>query len=131
MPGPAAAGVLLYAKDVNRLAQFYAQVLGMRELHREAALVVLESPALQLLIHAIPAEIAARIHITTPPQRRADVAMKFFVTVPSIDAAGAQAAELGGQVLDGVWQGPGFALRNAMDCEGNVFQLREASSGAV
>ncbi len=125
MAGPAAAGVLIYAKDLNRLAQFYAQVLAMREVHREAALVVLESSALQLVIHAIPAEIAAHIQISTPPQRRADAAIKFFVTVASMSTAGQQAAALGGQVFDERWQGPDFALCNAMDCEGNVFQLRE------
>ena len=29
MSVPVAAGVLVYAKDLNRIAQFYAQVLGM------------------------------------------------------------------------------------------------------
>ena len=124
MPGPAAAGVLLYAKDVNRLAQFYAQVLGLREVHREAAWVVLASSALELVIHAIPQAVAENIHIGTPPQRRANVAMKFFVTVPSLSIAAQQVAALGGVVFDEAWSGPDFALNNAMDCEGNVFQLR-------
>ena len=80
---------------------------------------------LQLVIHALPAEIAARVKIGTPPQRRADVALKFFVTVPAIADAESAAQALGGQVFDERWQGPGFAACNAMDKEGNVFQLRE------
>ena len=125
MPGPAAAGVLIYAKDFQSLAGFYERVLGMRRLHEDAHVIVLESAALQLVIHALPAEIAARVKIGTPPQRRADVALKFFVTVPAIAEAESAAQVLGGQVFDERWQGPGFAACNAMDKEGNVFQLRE------
>ena len=125
MPGPAAAGVLIYAKDFQSLAGFYERVLGMRRLHKDAHVIVLESAALQLVIHALPAEIAARVKIGTPPQRRADVALKFFVTVPAIAEAESAAQALGGQVFDERWQGPGFAACNAMDKEGNVFQLRE------
>lgn len=125
MPGPAAAGVLLYAKNRAQLAHFYQQVLGMQQLHEDAHITVLESAALQLLIHAIPAEIAARISLDTPPRRREDVALKFFVTVPSIAQSAGAAKQLGGEVFEERWQGPGFTLCNAMDCEGNVFQLRE------
>ena len=57
--------------------------------------------------------------------RRADVALKFFITVPAIAEAQSAAQALGGQVFDERWQGPGFAACNAMDKEGNVFQLRE------
>lgn len=125
MPGPAAAGVLIYAKDFQSLAGFYEQVLGMQRLHEDEHIIVLESAALQLVIHALPAEIAERVKIGTPPQRRADVALKFFVTVPAIAEAQGAAQALGGQVFDERWQGPGFAACNAMDKEGNVFQLRE------
>lgn len=125
MPGPAAAGVLIYAKDFQALARFYEQVLDMQRLHEDEHIIVLESAALQMLIHALPAEIAARVQVGKPPQRRADVALKFFVTVPAIAEAASVAQALGGQVFDERWQGPGFAVCNAMDSEGNVFQLRE------
>ncbi|TYK72574.1 glyoxalase/bleomycin resistance/dioxygenase family protein [Comamonas sp. Z3] len=125
MPGPAAAGVLIYAKDFQALARFYEQVLDMQRLHEDEHIIVLESAALQLLIHALPAEIAARVQVGKPPQRRADVALKFFVTVPAIAEAASVVQALGGQVFDERWQGPGFAVCNAMDSEGNVFQLRE------
>ena len=126
MAGPAAAGVLIYAKDFHCLAHFYAQVLRMQRLHADEHIIVLEPAALQLVIHAIPADIATQVHIDKPPQRRADVALKLFVTVPAIAEAAIAAEALGGQVFDERWQGPGFAVCNAMDCEGNVFQLRES-----
>lgn len=125
MAGPARAGLFIYAVDAPRVAAFYAAVAGMQQLHARDELIVLESPDIQLLIHAIPPHIAAGIEITSPPRKREDSALKFFFTVPSLAEARAQAARLGGEVFDENWQGPGFVICNAMDPEGNVFQLRE------
>jgi predicted enzyme related to lactoylglutathione lyase len=125
MPAPARAGVFVYAKDLPRLAAFYAAVLGMRQAHADDDIAILASPDLQLLVHRIPAHIAADIRIETPPVRREDCAIKFFATVPSLDDAGTTAAALGGQLFDERWEGPGFIVCNAMDPEGNVFQIRE------
>ena len=128
MPSPARAGVFIYAKDLPRLATFYAAVLGMRKVHAEDDIAVLASPDLQLLVHRIPAHIAADIHIETPPVRREDCAIKFFATVQSLADAGTTAASHGGQLFDERCQGPGFIVCNAMDPEGNVFQVREPSA---
>jgi predicted enzyme related to lactoylglutathione lyase len=124
MPGPARAGLFVYAKDLERVALFYEAVAGMARRHARGDLVVLESPDIQLLVHRIPPAIAAGITITSPPERRADTALKFFFTVPDLAQAAQQAAALGGQVFDERWDGPGFVACNAMDCEGNVMQLR-------
>lgn len=125
MTAPARAGVFVYAKNLSRVAAFYAAVLGMREVHATDEMAILASPDLQLLVHRIPAHIAAGIHIENPPVRREDCAIKFFATVSSLTDAGATAAALGGQLFDERWQGPGFVVFNAMDPEGNVFQIRE------
>ncbi|MEO8672921.1 MAG: VOC family protein [Tahibacter sp.] len=125
MSGPARAGLFVYAKDLARLAHFYESVLDMRRLHETAELVVLQSPDMQILVHQIPAPIAADITIQSPPQRRENTALKFFFTVPAIDAARSAAATLGGEVFQENWQGPGFVVCNACDPEGNVFQVRE------
>ena len=126
--GPARAGLFLYAKDLERVAGFYAAVLGMSPVRPSGELIVLNSPDIQLVVHAIPPAIAESITITTPPQRREDSAMKFFFTVRSIAAAGKIATELGGMVFPEQWAGPGFTVCNACDPEGNVFQLRESAS---
>ncbi|GAB1597091.1 VOC family protein [Lysobacter claricitrinus] len=126
MPGPARAGVFVYAKDLERVARFYENVLGMSRLHARDGIVVLESPDQQLLVHAIPERYAADIVIETPAVRREDTAIKFFFTVDSLDTAALVAAEGGGAIFDERWNGPGFVACNAMDPEGNVFQLREA-----
>lgn len=127
MPGPARAGVFVYAKDMQTLASFYAAIAGMARLHEEADLIVLESPDIQLLVHRIPPHIAADIVIAVPPVRRENTALKFFFTVASLAQARARAAELGGMVFEENWSGPGFVVCNAMDPEGNVFQVREST----
>ncbi len=126
MPGPARAGLFIYAKHTERLASFYQAVAGMSRLHAVDGFVVLQSPDIQLLVHQIPPPIAAQIVIESPPVRREETALKFFFTVPSLESARSLAAELGGEVFDESWQGPGFVVCNAMDPEGNVFQVRES-----
>jgi predicted enzyme related to lactoylglutathione lyase len=122
----ARAGLFVYAKDLGRLATFYGEVIGLARVHATEDLVVLRGQGLDLLVHAIPAHIAADITIESPPLRREDTALKFFFTVPSLALAAGVAARHGGAVDDDAWQGPGFRVRNAIDPEGNVFQLREA-----
>ncbi len=125
MSGPAREGVFVYAKDPQRLAAFYASLLGLRPVHGDAELAVLDGTSIQLIVHAIPPAIAASIRITSPPKRREDTALKFFFTVPSLADARERAPALGGEVLAEVWNGPGFRVCNAVDPEGNVFQVRE------
>jgi predicted enzyme related to lactoylglutathione lyase len=125
MPGPARAGLFVYAKHKETLVRFYEAVAGMTRLKETPELTVLESPDIQLLVHQIPAAIADSIAISTPPARREDTALKFFFTVPSLDDARKRAAELGGEVWNENWAGTGFTVCNAMDPEGNVFQVRE------
>jgi len=128
MSGPARAGLFIYAVDCRRIASFYEAVAGMSRLHETPELIVLQSPDIQLLVHAIPPPMAATISITYPPAKREDTALKFFLTVPSLSVARATASTLGGVVYSEHWQGPGFVVCNAMDPEGNVFQVRESAA---
>lgn len=127
MSGPTQAGLFLYAKEVNRIAHFYETVLGMTRMHATADITVLQLQDMQLVVHQIPAHVASTIDISSPPKRREDTALKFFFTVDSIANARTKAAALGGEVFNEQWQGPGFTVCNAMDPEGNVFQVRESS----
>lgn len=125
MSGPARAGLFVYAQDVERLAAFYASLLGMTRRHATPQMAVLASPDLQLVVHAMPPERAAQVAITTPPVPRDDAAFKFFHTVPSLEQARETAAALGGAVWPEQYPGPGFIVCNAVDPEGNIFQVRE------
>ena len=125
MPGPARAGSLIYAKDMQRVSQFYQRVLGMKLLLEDDHHHVMESADFQLIIHAIPPHIAASVAIGVPPELREETAIKLFFSVDSLAAAEHAAAQSGGSVFGPVWDGPGFRVRNACDPEGNIVQLRE------
>lgn len=125
MPTPLHAGILVYAKDTDRLADFYGAVLDLAVVHRGDGLVVLRSPNFELVLHALPAPVAAQITIGTPPELRAESALKFFFPVVDLDVAAATAQRLGGRLFDDQWQGPDFLVRNGHDPEGNIFQLRQ------
>ncbi|MQM30824.1 MAG: hypothetical protein CRU78_09960 [Candidatus Accumulibacter phosphatis] len=126
MPGPARAGALLYASNMERIASFYEKVLSMVRLTSSGERIVIESPDIQMLIHAYPPHIAHTVSLQNPPLFR-QTPLRLFFTVPSIDAARTIAANLGGVVQTEKWQGPGFKVCNATDPEGNIFQVRESA----
>ncbi len=98
MPFPFAAGAVVYAKNVSTLCAFYSGVTGLRVTHTEPDHVVLESHGFQLVVVAVPAHLAASIHVSSPPQRREETAIKLVLPVPSIAAARTAALSLGGEL---------------------------------
>lgn len=124
-PGPARAGLFVYAKDVERLSAFYVDLLDMTRAHATPQMTVLRSPDLQLVVRAMPPERAVQVTVATPPVPRDDAAIKFFHAVPSLAQAAETAAALGGAVWSEQYRGPGFVVCNAVDPEGNIFQVRE------
>jgi predicted enzyme related to lactoylglutathione lyase len=131
MPGPARTGVLFYAKDLARVSAFYETLLGARVVHADDEHRVLQSPDVQLIIHAIPARHADGIVVAVPPVPRDEQAIKPFFTVASLAAAGAVVAQCGGLVCGPVWPGPGMQVRNVCDPEGNIVHLREFVSASA
>ena len=123
----AISGAVIFAKDFERVARFYEGLLTLNVVHAERDHLVLESEAMQLVIHAVPPRIAESIVIASPPERRMDTAIKLFFTVPSIAAARLSAAALGGELNppDKVWEARGFRACDGHDPEGNVIQVRE------
>ena len=123
--GPARSGLFVYAKDVSRLAAFYQAVLGSTRVRETGEMVVLGSPGLQIVVHAMPPAIAAGVAIATPPVPRDAAALKFFFAVDALAASADVIVAHGGFVLPERYPGPGFVVCNAVDPEGNIFQLRE------
>ncbi|MFM8443830.1 MAG: glyoxalase/bleomycin resistance/dioxygenase family protein [Methylococcus sp.] len=128
MPGPSRAGVLIYAKDLGKLSRFYNELLNLRVLAADAEHVVAENNDIQLVLHAMPAHLVAKVTIASPPELREEQAIKPFFTIASLAAAKQQAQELGGFVFGPTWEGPGFTVRNACDPEGNIIQLRQSAA---
>lgn len=125
------AAAVLYAKDIDRVGAFYAGVMGMRIAHTQVDHVLLESPALELAIVAIPKALADSITIDDPPVRREDTPIKLVFFVPDLAAARTAAARLGGE-LNGPareWRFGEFIVCDGHDPEGNVVQLRTLAPG--
>jgi predicted enzyme related to lactoylglutathione lyase len=121
------SSAVVFAKDVAKVARFYQDVLTMSVVHADADHVVLDSPSMQIVIHAIPADIAKDIEISEPPVVREGMPIKLCLPVPSLATARARAPELGGR-LDPEheeWQSVAFRACDGHDPEGNVVQFRE------
>jgi catechol 2,3-dioxygenase-like lactoylglutathione lyase family enzyme len=121
------AGVVVYAKDLDRVTAFYSTVLGLPVVGRDDEHVVLEAAGFQLVVLRIPTDVASAIIIATPPVRRALAAIKPVFFVPSINRVRV-AAELCGGVMndsDREWAFQGFTVCDGLDPEGNVIQFRQ------
>ena len=127
MSSIAKAGAVVYAKDIARVSAFYSGVAGLEAVRSEADHVVLESPAFELFIVAVPEHIAASIELADPPLRRTDTPIKLVFTVAKIDAVRAVARSHGGELHppERQWQFQGFRICDGHDPEGNIVQFRE------
>jgi predicted enzyme related to lactoylglutathione lyase len=126
------AGAVLYAVDPDRLVPFYERVCGLTRVDAPAELVVLVSDAWELHVVAVPAPIAARIELTSPPAPRTTTPIKLVFDVDDLAAARAAAAPTGG-VVDAPareWDFDGAVRCDGHDPEGNVVQLRALVVGA-
>ena len=130
MPDSSHAGVVLYALDLERVATFYEGVLGMERRVSDADHVALFSGDFQLVIHAIPAPIAATIVIQSPPEPREETAFRLFFTVASLSQAARTVAARGGELFPHGGKDDGVRVRDGCDPEGNIFQLRESTRRA-
>ena len=123
---PFGAGVVIYARDLGQLARFYAELAALPVVQSEPDFVVLESPACQIVLVAMPAEIAQRTVIASPPLRRESVAIKPCFAVSDLVAARKSALALGGGLDEPAdeWTFRGHRVCDGFDPEGNIFQLR-------
>src|SRR5262245_65556905 len=112
---------MIFAKDLERMTRFYRDGLGLRVVQQTLASdwVELDAGDTTLALHAIPADIAATIEITTPPRRRSNTPMKLVFEVDDLDAARAGLVAYGA-VMD---EPRGWSACDGVDPEGNVFQL--------
>ncbi|HEX4825799.1 MAG TPA: VOC family protein [Candidatus Polarisedimenticolaceae bacterium] len=120
------AGAVLYAKDVDRVASFYAGVAGL-SLRAEAGHAELHAPGFRLVVVKIPDAIARTISIASPPAPRESTPIKLVFPVASLDEARAAASRLGGAMnaAEKEWRDEGCRVCDGHDPEGNLFQLHE------
>ena len=116
--------MLLFAKDLPTLVDFYAAAFGLTPVaSSDAGYVALtDGQDTMLAVHAIPADIADTIVIGSPPGFRDDVAIKPCFVTDDLGAARRAIVDHGGQAKE-PWAWEGTLYCECSDPEGNVLQV--------
>ena len=84
MPSKPKPSAVVFAKEIERVADFYRIVLGLSAIYSDKDHVMLDGDGFQLVIHGIPQEIEATIEIKAPPSVREESPIKICFPVESI-----------------------------------------------
>ena len=119
--------IVLYAKDIERLAVFYETALRLPRMDQDADFVLLGAGAVELAVVRASKAMSKAIQITSPPRLRAETPMKPSFPVSAIEAlrAGIDSAGGGLKPIGAAWTWRGDLHLDGWDPEGNVFQLRQ------
>ncbi len=114
---------IIFVKDLNRMAEFYGQALGLKPVAetRMENWVEFEAGAAKFALHAIPSEIADQIQISSPPQPREQNPVKLSFEVADVAYECQRLESLGVTVVQRPW-----GTYDAIDPEGNVFGIYAA-----
>ena len=120
-------GGVLFARNPDRVAAFYAAVLGLVEAHRDDDHIRLESPGFQLVVHRLTEHLSGGGAGAGTPGPRTGAAFKPVFFVKSLSAVRATAPANGGAMdqPDREWSFNGVPVCDGVDPEGNVVQFRE------
>ncbi len=121
MAVPAKSGAFVYAHNVSVLVDFYSMLLSANVVRQTPDLTILACEGLQLIVHELPEGIKVPPNSESPRES----SIKLFFSVANLDVANQRLVELGGKTMQEVWSNPVFSVCNAVDPEGNIFQLRE------
>jgi predicted enzyme related to lactoylglutathione lyase len=124
---------VLFAKDLNRVAEFYCRALGMVRGAGDESHSVLRHRGFELIVHQIPKHIADGIEIAQPPLRRDGGSLRLDYPVESLEESRRRARSLGGDIeLDPPeWADRDVNFYLGHDPEGNRFGVsQQATSDA-
>jgi len=120
-------GMVLFVKNKRRVSAFYQATLGLRVVESEASHDLLRGTSYEIVVHAIPRKIAARIEITDPPTARERAAIKPTFVVKSLEKVRDAAETTGGflKPVSEAWHFRGCSVLDGMDPEGNQVQFKQ------
>lgn len=118
-------GAVLYAKDLERLIEFYIAIGGQRTDGKEGEFAVVTSSETEFILLQVPKEIAAQIVIDEPPSVRSATPVKPIFETLSIDSVLQILPTFGGRPVPGAkpWKFRHYMVQDVVDPEGNVIQL--------
>ena len=119
-------GAVLYAKDMAVLVGFY-EWLGFELVDQANDFAILKKASTELSIIQAPPVIADSIDLGEPAEFRTQTPIKLVFLVESIEAVSSRLSEHGGRMDRGHarWEFGGYYVQDAVDPEGNIFQLRQ------
>jgi predicted enzyme related to lactoylglutathione lyase len=115
---------MIYVKDFPRMREFYSEMLGNKPINKDwtDSWAEFDAGGARVALHAIPADIAGGIEISSPPRPRERVPVKLVFRVEDVRAERARLESLGITMLNRPWQNPAEACEG-IDPEGNIFQI--------
>lgn len=121
---------VLFAKDLQRVTDFYCEALGLERSAQDQHHTLLGQSSFELIVHQIPEHIAATIEIADPPDRREGGSLRLDYPVASLELSRSSAASYGGRIDE---DPPSWAERGAnfflgCDPEGDVFGVSEQTA---
>ena len=123
-----AAEAVLYVRDLEAMAAFYRQCIGLGPVDTGDGYCGLRADGLTLWLvrgQRLPGDGA---ELDVPARRRSEVPVKLAFDVGSVEEAGGVIATCGGSITPTIWEFAGYRRRDAIDPEGNVIQLIEPLS---
>jgi predicted enzyme related to lactoylglutathione lyase len=115
---------MIYVKDFPRMKEFYSEMLGSKPINQEwtDSWAEFDAGGARFALHAIPADIAQGIKISTPPVPRERDPIKLIFRVDDVRAERARLESLGITMLNRPWQNPAESCEG-IDPEGNIFRV--------
>jgi predicted enzyme related to lactoylglutathione lyase len=113
-------GAMLFVKDLDRMAVFYRDVVGLRPIEetRLENWVEFSGDGTRFSLHAIPLAVASGIQIDSPPRPREQASAKLTFAVQNVETTLQKIDEMGLPLLRRPW-----GRTEAVDPEGNVFAV--------
>lgn len=121
MPPVKLGAIIVFAKDMKRMTEFYQDALGLRLIitTMSPGWVELDAGGVHVALHAIPPRIARQIEITTPPRARDESPTKLVFEVDDLDEARRRLTSHGATMFEP----RAWGACDGLDPEGNVFQI--------
>jgi len=121
MPSIRLGAAIIFAKDMQRLAEFYHEALGLPVITAPTApgWLELDAGGVRLALHAIPPRLARQIEITHPPRAREETPVKLVFEVDDLEAMRRRLVHHGATMFEPKSSG----VCDGLDPEGNVFSL--------
>lgn len=120
-------GLVVYAKDKQRVSAFYQQTLGLMLEASDGEHDLLRGQGYEVVVHSIPRQYAAGILIAEPPQPREDTPFKPIFVVSSLADLRRAVQATGGHLKPEAeaWHYRGQTVLDGWDPEGNIVQFRQ------